>query len=247
VIINETYAKSFALSVGQLMQQPFQDYTVIGIAKDFNFESLHSKVEPLLLATDPIGIVQKSSDISFDDSPTPKISVKIAGDNLQAAVATLRLAWKQAAPEQAFDYAFLDQNIDQLYRAESRLSNMISLAAGLAIFIACLGLFGIATLTIAQRTKEIGVRKVLGASTLEIVFLLNKNFSFLVLGATVLAIPLALYFLQNWLADFAYHIQIQWWIFVVAGLGALAITLLTVSYQSVRAALVNPVKSLKTE
>lgn len=247
VIINETYAKAFGLSVGQLMQEPFQDYTVIGIAKDFNFESLRSKVEPLLLATDPIGIVQKSSDISFDDSPTPKISVKIAGDNLQAAVATLRLAWKQAAPEQAFDYAFLDQNIDQLYRAESRLSNMISLAAGLAIFIACLGLFGIATLTIAQRTKEIGVRKVLGASTLEIVFLLNKNFSLLVLGATVLAIPMALYFLQNWLADFAYHIQIQWWIFVVAGLGALAITLLTVSYQSVRAALVNPVKSLKTE
>ena len=124
---------------------------------------------------------------------------------------------------------------------------MISLAAGLAIFIACLGLFGIATLTIAQRTKEIGVRKVLGASTVEIVFLLNKNFSFLVLGATVLAIPLALYFLQNWLADFAYHIQIQWWIFALAGLGALVITLLTVSYQSVRAALVNPVKSLKTE
>lgn len=247
VIINETYAKAFGLSVGQLMQQPFQDYTVIGIAKDFNFESLHSKVEPLLLATDPIGIVQKSSDISFDDSPSPKISVKIAGESLQTAIATLRLAWKQAAPEQAFDYAFLGQNIDQLYRAESRLSSMISLAAGLAIFIACLGLFGIATLTIAQRTKEIGVRKVLGASTVEIVFLLNKNFSLLVLGATVLAIPLALYFLQNWLADFAYHIQIQWWIFVMAGLGALVITLLTVSYQSIRAALVNPVKSLKTE
>lgn len=247
VIVNETYAKDFGLSVGDVMQQPFQDYTVIGIAKDFNFESLHTQVQPLVMAYDPIGVVRLSPDLSFDDSPTPKISVKIAGDNLQAAVATLRMAWKQAAPEQPFDYAFLDQNIDQLYRAESRLSSMISLAAGLAIFIACLGLFGIATLTIAQRTKEIGVRKVLGASTFEIVFLLNKNFSILVLSATVLAIPLALYFLQNWLADFAYHIQIQWWVFVVAGLGALVITLLTVSYQSIRAALVNPVKSLKTE
>lgn len=247
VIVNQTYAKAFGLSVGQLMQAPFQEYTVIGIAKDFNFESLHTKVEALLLATDPIGIVQKSSDISFDDSPTPKISVKIAGENLQAAITNLRLAWKQAAPEQAFDYAFLDQNIDQLYRSESRLSSMISLAAGLAIFIACLGLFGIATLTIVQRTKEIGVRKVLGASTLEIVFLLNKNFSILVLAAAVVATPLALYFLQQWLADFAYHINIKWWVFVVAGLGVMAITLLTVSYQSIRAATVNPVQSLKTE
>lgn len=247
VIINEAYAKSFGLKVGQLMQVPFQDFTVIGIAKNFNFESLHSKVEPLLLAYDPITIIRLSSDMSFDDSPTPKISVKIAGDNLPATMATLRLAWKQAAPEQAFDYAFVDENIDQLYRAETRLSNMISLAAGLAIFIACLGLFGIATLSIAQRTKEIGVRKVLGASTVEIVFLLNRNFSLLVLGATLLAAPLALYFLQNWLADFAYHVHIQWWVFVVAGLGALLLTSLTVSYQSIRAALVNPVKSLKTE
>ncbi|HOY15964.1 MAG TPA: ABC transporter permease [Haliscomenobacter sp.] len=247
VIVNESYAKSFGLSVGQLMQSPFQEYTVIGIAKDFNFESLHSKIQPLLLAIDPIGVAQKGSDLSFDDSPSPKFSVKIAGDNLQAAITTLRLAWKQAAPEQAFDYAFLDQNIDQLYRSESRLSSMISLAAGLAIFIACLGLFGIATLTIAQRTKEIGVRKVLGASTLEIVFLLNKNFSILVLAAAFIATPLALYFLQQWLADFAYHVNIKWWVFVVAGLGVMAITLLTVSYQSVRAALVNPVKSLKTE
>lgn len=247
VIINEAYAKNFGLKVGQFMQVPFQDFRVIGIAKNFNFESLHTKVEPLLLAYDPVSIIKLSSDMSFDDSPTPKISVKLAGNKLPAAMASLRLAWKQAAPEQAFDYTFLDENIDNLYRAETRLSNMISLAAGLAIFIACLGLFGIATLSIAQRTKEIGVRKVLGASTLEIVFLLNKNFSLLVLGATLLAVPIALYFLQNWLADFAYHIRIQWWVFVLAGLGALLLTLLTVSYQSIRAALVNPVKSLKTE
>jgi len=247
VIINEAYAKSFGLKMGAPMPVPFQDFTVIGIAKDFNFESLHTKVEPLVLAYDPISIVRLSSDMSFDDSPTPKISVKIKGDNLPAAMATLRLAWKKVAPDQAFDYTFVDENLDQLYRAETRLSNMISLAAALAIFIACLGLFGIATLSIAQRTKEIGVRKVLGASTLEIVFLLNKNFSLLVLGATVLAAPIALYFLQNWLADFAYHVNIQWWVFVLAGLGALLLTLLTVSYQSIRAALVNPVKSLKTE
>lgn len=247
VIINEAYAKSFALSLGQALPIPFQDFRVIGISQDFNFESLHTQVEPLLLAYDPVSVLRQSQDLTFEDSPTPKISVKIPADNLQASMTTLRMLWKKVAPEQAFDYAFLDQNIDQLYRTESRLSNMIGLAAGLAIFIACLGLFGIATLTIVQRTKEIGVRKVLGASTLQIVFLLNKNFSVLVLGATILAIPLALFFLQNWLADFAYHIRIQWWVFVLAGLGALLVTLLTVSYQSVRAALVNPVKSLKTE
>lgn len=247
VVINEAYAKAFGLSAGQPMQEPFTAYTVIGVAKDFNFESLHNEVSPLVMAFDPIGIIQAASDVGFRDNPNPKISVKISGGNLQATISTLRLAWKEAAPEQPFNYAFIDDNIDRQYRAESRLSLIIRLATGLAVLIACLGLFGIATLTIAQRTKEIGVRKVLGASTTDILFLLNKNFSRLVVIATLPAIPLAWFFLQGWLADFAYRISISPWIFVLAGLAAQALAWSAVSFQSVKAASANPVKSLRSE
>ena len=246
-VVNESYARTFGASVGQALQAPFQDYKVVGIAKDFNFESLHTAVQPLAIAVEPIGIFRAASDLNFGDSPTPKISVKISGDNLQATLSTLRLAWRQAAPEQPFDYAFLDDNIDRQYRAETRLSQLIGLATGLAIFIACLGLFGIATLTVAQRAKEIGLRKVLGATTAGVTGLLSLDFLKLVLFALVLASPAAWYFMQKWLADFAYRIDMQWWMFAGAGAAAVAIAFLTVSFQSVKAAVANPVRALRSE
>ena len=157
------------------------------------------------------------------------------------------MAWQKVAPEQAFDYTFLDNNLDKQYRSESRLGQLIGLATGLAILIACLGLFGIATLTIAQRTKEIGVRKVLGATVAGIVGLLSKDFLKLVLFALVIASPVAYFFMDNWLADFAYRISIQWWVFLLTGTLAVVVAFLTVSFQSVRAALANPVESLRSE
>lgn len=247
VVVNEAYAHSFGVSVGQPMQAPFEAYTVIGIAKDFNFESLHTAVQPLVMAAEPIGIVRAGSDVNFGDFPNPKISVKVSGGNLPATLSALRLAWQQAAPEQAFDYAFLDDNIDRQYRAETRLSQLIGLATGLAIFIACLGLFGIATLTVSQRAKEIGVRKVLGATSAGITGLLAKDFLKLVLLSLVIASPAAWYFMQKWLADFAYRIHMPWWLFAAAGAATVAIAALTVSFQSVRAALANPVKTLRSE
>ncbi|MFM9947812.1 MAG: ABC transporter permease, partial [Saprospiraceae bacterium] len=247
VIVNEAYAQQFGVETGQQMPEPFREFQVIGVAKDFNFESLHTDVQPLMMALDPIGIIQIASDWNFDDVPSPKISLKISGDQLPATLSTLRLAWQKVAPEQAFDYAFLDDNIDKLYRAESRLSQVISIATGLAIFIACLGLFGIATLSIAQRTKEIGVRKVLGASVAGITGLLAKDFMKIVLVSFVLASPIAWWAMNTWLDDFAYRVDLQWWIFALAGIGAVAIAFLTVGFQSVRAALANPVRSLRSE
>ncbi|MCW5923291.1 MAG: ABC transporter permease [Saprospiraceae bacterium] len=247
VIVNEAYAKQFGVESGQKMPEPFREFEVIGVAKDFNFESLHTAVQPLVLAYDPIGIIRTASDWNFNDTPNPKLSVKVAGGNLPATLSTLRLAWQKIAPDQAFNYAFLDDNIDKQYRAESRLSQLVGMATGLAILIACLGLFGIATLTIAQRTKEIGVRKVLGASVAGITGLLTKDFLKLVLISIVIASPVAYYFMDKWLADFAYRIDIQWWMFAVAGAGAVTVAFLTVSFQSVRAALANPVKSLRSE
>jgi len=247
VIVNEAYAQQFGVETGQQMPEPFREFQVIGVAKDFNYESLHTTVQPLVMALNPLGLIQAASDWNFNDVPTPKISIKIAGDQLPATLSTLRMAWQKVAPEQAFDYAFLDDNIDKLYRAESRLSQVVSIATGLAIFIACLGLFGIATLSIAQRTKEIGVRKVLGASVAGITGLLAKDFIKIVLASFLLAAPVAWWAMNAWLDDFAYRVAIQWWIFAIAGIGAVLIAFLTVSFQSVRAALANPVKSLRSE
>ena len=249
VIINEAFAKEYGLEnpVGRTLQEPFQEFTVIGLAPDFNFESLHNEVQSLCIATDPIGLLRIASDVTSNDSPNPKISVKIAGDNIPGALSTLRMAWKKAAPEQPFSYTFLDESIGQQYNAESRLSQIIGLATALAIFIACLGLFGIATLTIAQRLKEIGVRKVLGASTGDIVFLLNKNFTVMVVIATLLALPLAWFAMNSWLDDFAYRIAVSPWTLGLGGLVALLLTWVTVGWQTVRAALGNPVESLRSE
>ncbi|MCB0531501.1 MAG: ABC transporter permease [Lewinellaceae bacterium] len=247
VVINEAYSKAFGIRAGEPMQAPFQEYNVVGVSNDFNFESLHSKVEPLVLAVEPVGLVRIASDITMADAPNPKISVKISGKNIPATISQLRMAWQKVAPEQAFDYTFLDNNLDKQYRSESRLGQLIGLATGLAILIACLGLFGIATLTIAQRTKEIGVRKVLGATVAGIVGLLSKDFLKLVLFALVIASPVAYFFMDNWLADFAYRISIQWWVFLLTGTLAVVVAFLTVSFQSVRAALANPVESLRSE
>ncbi len=247
VIVNEAYASQFGVETSSQMPEPFREFQVIGVAKDFNFESLHSAVQPLVMAYDPVGIIRTASDWNFNDTPNPKFSIKVAGDNLPATISTLRLAWQKTAPEQAFNYAFLDDNIDKQYRAESRLSQLVGIATGLAIFIACLGLFGIATLTIAQRTKEIGVRKVLGASVAGITGLLAKDFLKIVLVSFLIASPIAWWAMNRWLSDFTYRIDMQWWIFLVAGTGAVAIAFLTVGFESVRAALANPVKSLRSE
>jgi putative ABC transport system permease protein len=159
----------------------------------------------------------------------------------------LQRNWAEMAPDKPFDYAFLDQRFDRLYATEARTEKVVGLSALLAAFIACVGLFGLATFMTGQRTKEIGIRKVLGASVAGITGLLAKDFLKLVLVAIVLASPVAYFFMNKWLADFAYRIDIQWWMFAAAGAAAVAIAFLTVGFQSVRAALVNPVKSLRSE
>ena len=247
VIVNKAYVDAFGVQVGQAMQEPFNDFRVVGITDDFNFESLHSDIRPLVLPFSMLKLRRQASDMNASDAPTPKLSIKVNSDNLQATLSTLRMAWKEVAQEQPFNFSFLDNNLDRLYRSESRLSQLIGLATGLAIFIACLGLFGVATLMIAQRRKEIGIRKVLGASVADIVLMLNKNLSIQVIVATVVAIPLAYYFMQNWLSDFAYRVSISPWVFLLAGIAALVLAWVAVSFQSLKAAISNPVKSLRSE
>ena len=211
-----------------------EDCYVVGVLRDFHFESMHQEITPMIFF------------MPRQQGNLHAISVKIAGDT-PAALAWLKQTWEKFNPDFPFDYSFLDEDYGQLYEAEIREGNLYMIFAGLAILIACLGLFGLATFAAHQRTKEIGVRKVLGASVSGITGLLAKDFLKLVVVSIVLASPVAYWLMHKWLADFAYRIDIQWWIFAAAGLLAVAVAFLTVSYQSIRAALMNPVESLRSE
>jgi putative ABC transport system permease protein len=246
-IVNKTYQQEFSVSVGEPMQDPFGEFTVIGIIDDFHFESLHNEIRSLALTNDLIGLIRKGSDFTFGAFPNPKISVKMISNDLPLAISKLKRTWESIAPDQAFEFSFLDENLDKQYLAEAKLSRIIGIATGLAIFIACLGLFGIASLSISQRTKEIGVRKVLGANVSGLFSLLSKEFLMLSFIAFLIASPIAYYLMKQWLQDFAYSVGIKWWIFFVAALLLIMITLSSISYQSIRAAFNNPVKALRTE
>ena len=183
----------------------------------------------------------------MDPGVNGQLSIKLADNNPSQAIGIVKKAWSQFFPTDPFAYSFLDERYDKQYRADERFGQVFGFFTLMAVLVACLGLLGLATFTAQQRTKEIGVRKVLGASVASIVTLLSKDFLKLVLIAIVLASPLAWYAMHRWLADFAYKIEIEWWVFGVAGLLAVGIALLTVSFQSVKAALMNPVKSLRSE
>lgn len=249
VVVNETFAKTWQLDdpLEERLPEPFQEYQIIGVAKDFHFSSLHTAISPLVMSTNFIPLLQAAPDRNFGDFPTPKFSFQFTSDELPTKLTTIQKAWETAIPELPFDFAFMDDNLDRQYRSEQQLSQILGLATILAIFIACLGLFGIATLTINQRTREIGIRKVLGASTGQIVVMLNKNFTLLAFGATLIAAPIAWYFVKQWMQDFAYQTPISWGLFALAGLAAIALAVFSVSYQSIRAAIANPVESLRRE
>jgi putative ABC transport system permease protein len=247
-IVNEAFVKEFGLTdpVGKELPGAF-DQRIIGVVKDFHYMSLHSKIEPLFLTIVADSVLRRTSDINISAPPQPRISVRLREGNISANIETLKNTWKQVAPDQDFDYRFLDESIAALYRAEQRTSTIVKIASGLSIFIACMGLFGLATLTVVRRTREIGIRKVLGADVSSIVTLLSKDFAKLIVIAAVLAFPLAWWFMNDWLKDFAYRTTISWWIYVTAGVLALVIALATISFQAIKAALANPVKSLRTE
>ena len=242
VVINETAARQFgwANPLGHTLTNPAlpqngntaRTFRVIGVVKDFHFRSLHEQIAPMvMLLTGNSG----------------SIIVKTKAHDIAGLLTSLQAQWAAFKTDEPFRYSFLDESYQATYQAELKTGRILGLFAGLTIFIACLGLFGLATFTAQQRTKEIGVRKVLGASVTSIVALLSKDFLRLVLIAIVIASPLAWYAMNRWLQDFAYKITIEWWVFALAGLLAVGIALLTVSFQSIKAALMNPVKSLRSE
>ncbi|MES2328931.1 MAG: ABC transporter permease [Bacteroidota bacterium] len=248
MLVNEALVKEYGWKdpIGQKLPGNYQQ-RVIGVVKDFNYESLHEKVKPLVLVLKYDSVLRKSSDVNFPASPKPRISVRLKGGDLHAQIGILEAAWKKVAGNQDFEYHFLDENLAAQYTQEQRLGSIVTAASGISIFIACMGLFGLATLIVAKRTKEIGIRKVLGASVSSLVQLLSKDFLVMVLIASLISFPIAWWALHKWLQDFAYQVDLRWQVFGLAGLLALVIALLTVSFQAIKAAMANPVKSLRTE
>jgi putative ABC transport system permease protein len=244
-LVNETCARQLGFlhpadALGKMVVCGLNDATgpVVGIIKDFHSQSMHQSIAPFFLT-------------SYEPWEA-SISVKLATGgqsvgHLKETLANLEKAWAEVYPYAKFEYVFFDETIARLYDTEEKEAEIMKIAMGVAIFISCMGLFGLAAFVAEQRTKEIGIRKVMGATVTDIVTMLSKDFVRLVVLAILIASPIAWYFMHRWLQDFAYRIPISWWIYAIAGACAIGVALLTVSYQAFRAATTNPVESLRTE
>jgi putative ABC transport system permease protein len=238
MVINETAVKMFGYqSPGQAIGKRFKQWgregKIIGVMKDFHFRSLQQQILPLSMRIEPDGC--------------QLVSINVSAAHLPATMAAIEKKWKSLIPNRPFLYFFLDEYFDKQYRSEERFGNLFLSFAILAIFISCLGLLGLASYSTIQRTKEIGIRKVMGASVGVIVNLLSRDFLVLVLISFFIAAPITWILMHSWLQDFTYRISISWWIFLVACLIAMVVALFTISFQAVKAAIANPVKSLKSE
>ncbi len=240
MIINEAAARVFGFgdnAIGKVIVRQNSDrgrdyrFTIIGVVKDFHFRSLHQAITPLLMVLEPeSGII-----------------VKTKTKDIAGLLTSMKQQWASYNLEEPFSYAFMDDLYNKTYAAEQRTGTILNIFAVLTIFVACMGLFGLATYTAEQRSKEIGIRKVLGASVAQVTGMLSKEFIKLVLIGCLIAVPLSYWAMHKWLQDFAYRVDISWWVFLVAAAAAMAIALLTVSFKAIKAALANPVKSLRTE
>jgi putative ABC transport system permease protein len=235
-LVNESALRTMGMKVETAVGQPLTMWgrkgTIVGVVKDFNFKPIQQPIEPLILRLDTWG---------------GHVVVKTAPGETENTIKALEKICQTLNPEYPFAYKFIDQDLDNMYRAEQRLGGLFNIFAVLAIFISCLGLYGLSAFLAERRTKELGVRKVLGASLPHLIYLLLSTFTKPVLVAMFVAAPIAWYAMDRWLEGFAFHITLDWTIFAFAFVVALFIAWLTVSYESVKAALTNPAKSLKDE
>jgi len=243
IIINEAAVKKLGWQDNPINQQierftsmtERKAYTVVGVVKDYHFQSLHEQIQPMMLYyTSPYG--------SFS-----RLSVRVRPENIKETLTFLESTWKQFDSQYPFEFSFVDDQYDALYRTEVRLGKLFSYFTALAILIGCLGLFGLTAFTTEQRTKEIGIRKVLGASVQGIIYMLVRDFTKWVFLAVVVAWPIGYYVMNSWLKNFAYRANLGIWIFLSSALLAFMISIVTVSYQSTKAALANPANSIKHE
>jgi putative ABC transport system permease protein len=238
MVLNEAAVKMFGYSspqqaIGKKFSQWGRQGKIIGVMKDFHFRSLQQAIKPLSMRIEPGGC--------------NLVSANVSAKNLPSTISAIENKWKTYFPNRPFSYYFLDEFFDKQYRSEDRFGTLFLNFSILAIFISCLGLLGLASYSTIQRTKEIGIRKVLGASSSNIVNLLSKDFLKLVAISAIIAFPITWFAMNKWLQDFAYRTGMSWWVFIIAGILATLIALLTISFQAIKAAITNPVKSLRTE
>jgi hypothetical protein len=235
-IVNETMMRTMGMTSNNVIGQPLswggQDGKVIGVVQDFNFKPIQQAIEPLVLKINRYG---------------GNVVVRAPEGQTEATIRAMEAISRKLNPSFPFTYNFLDPDLASLYKGERQMSGIFNLFAGLALLISCLGLYGLSAYLAQERTREIGVRKVLGASVFNIVYLLSTGFTRLVLVSIVIAIPLAMVTINRFLEGYAYHIRLNWWIFPLAALAALVVAWLTVSYESLKAAMGNPTKSLKSD
>lgn len=240
VIVNETAVKIFGLGenpLGRTLMAATKKVggdrrlTVIGVIKDFHFRSLHESIAPLVMFNNPYG----------------GLIIKTKTREMAGLLSSIEKTWKSFDVEEPFSYALLDELYNETYVAEQKMGNILNIFGMLTILVACLGLFGLVTFSAEQRIKEIGIRKVLGASISQIVSLLSRDLIILVTISFVISFPLGYYFMNKWLQGFAYRIEIQWWVYVIAAAATLVVAFITMGFKTVSAALANPVESLRSE
>jgi ABC-type antimicrobial peptide transport system permease subunit len=207
--------------------------TIVGVMKDFNDRSFRRELAPMLITT----LNRQYS----------QAGIKLSTTNTSSTMKSIEKMWSQTFPDFVFEYKFLDDKIESFYKEEGQLSNLYKIFAVIAIFLSCLGLYGLASFMAVQRIKEVGIRKVLGASASSIIYLFSKEFILLISIAFVIAAPIAWYYMNNWLQDYVFRIDISWWIFIAGGIISVIIALLSISFQAIKAAIANPVKNLRTE
>ena len=239
-LVNESFVKSLGLKKPEdilnkeiSIMDGLIKCPVVGVLKDFNDRSLRQNLAPVLIAT--------------NSTMYRQASIKLSTTNIASSMQSIKKIWEQTFPNRVYEYRFLDDKIASFYKQETQLSQLYKIFAAIAIFLSCLGLYGLASFMAVQRIKEVGIRKVLGATAGNIVYLFSKEFIILISIAFLIATPLAWYFMNKWLQDYAYRINISWWLFIAGGAGAIIIALITVSFQAIKAAIANPVKSLRTE
>jgi putative ABC transport system permease protein len=250
IIVNEAFVKEYGWSdaIGKRIPgKNFAEHEIIGVVKDFNYTALYTKVEPLVMVMDPTITLSGSENINFDNSPIPKLVVRLTPGNMSATIDQIKIVWEKLTGGEEFAFSFVDERLAAQYRNDQNLGKIISIATMLAIVIGSLGLYGLASLAMQNRTKEISIRKVLGATEQSLLVLLSKEYVLLVGISLILSVPVTWYLMTQWLQSFEYRVEIGLESFFVAGGISLLIALLTISYQTIKTASAQPAETLKYE
>lgn len=250
VVVNEAFAKEYGwtdVNGRRIPGKGFGDHEVIGIVKDFNYTSLYTSVPPLVMVQNPTIILMGSENINFENNPMPKLFIRLAPENMQATLDQVKVVWDRLTNSEEFDFTFVDQALNAQYRSDQNLGKIVRLATLLAVIIGSMGLYALASLAMQNRTKEISIRKVMGATEQSLLILLSRDYVMMIFVSLALSVPVTWYLMNNWLQNFQYRIDVGWQVFALAGGLSLIVALLTISYQALKTAWTRPAETLKYE